>query len=87
MHNMAEKETQNQTSRPKTLKGVVVSSAMKDTVVVSVESFKKHPRYKKYIRRHKRYHAHDAGNTKAVGDKVVIVETKPISKLKRFKIV
>ena len=72
---------------PKTLKGVVVSTKMKDTIVVSVNRFVKHPRYKKYIERRKKYHAHDAGNTKVMGESVTIVETKPISKLKRFKVV
>jgi len=78
--------TQTHTSSPKTLKGVVVSSKMKDTIVVSVNRFVKHPRYKKYIARRKNYHVHDAGNTKVVGEKVTIVETKPISKTKSFTV-
>lgn len=78
---------QTHTGEPKTLKGVVVSTKMKDTIVVSVNRFVKHPRYKKYIERRKKYHAHDAGNTKVMGETVTIVETKPISKLKRFKVV
>lgn len=79
--------TQTHTGEPKTLKGVVVSTKMKDTIVVSVNRFVKHPRYKKYIERRKKYHAHDAGNTKVMGETVTIVETKPISKLKKFKVV
>lgn len=71
----------------KTLKGTVVSSKMKDTVVVVVERYVKHPKYGKYIKSRKRYAAHDAGNTKQIGDTVTIAETRPISKTKHFKIV
>lgn len=71
-------------TNPRTITGVVVSDKMKDTIVVSVESFVKHPKYHKFIKSTKRYKAHDAGNTAKVGDQVTIVETKPISKDKRF---
>lgn len=74
-------------SKAKLLKGVVVSTKMKDTVVVVVERFVKHPRYGKYIQRRKRYKAHDAGNTCEMGQKVMIRETKPMSKEKRFIVV
>jgi small subunit ribosomal protein S17 len=84
---MNTKDSQKKVSQPKILKGVVVSNKMKDTVVVSVNRFVKHPRYKKYIERRKRYQAHDLGNTLSIGDKVTIVETKPISKMKRFRII
>ena len=84
---MPEKDLQPHTPQPKTLSGVVVSNKMKDTIVVAVNRFVKHPRYKKYIERRKRYHAHDVGNTKAIGDRVTIVETRPISKMKRFRII
>jgi len=77
----------NTLSKPKLLKGVVVSTKMKDTVVVQVERFVKHPRYGKYIQRRKRYKAHDAGNICVMGEKVTIRETKPMSKEKRFIIV
>lgn len=70
--------------KQKVFSGTVVSDKMKDTVVVLVERFEKHPKYEKYIKRSKRFKAHDAGNTKKVGEKVEIVETKPISKDKRF---
>jgi small subunit ribosomal protein S17 len=73
-------------TRPKVLSGEVVSNKMKDTVVVSVTRFVQHPKYRKFIKRVKRYHAHDPGNTKQVGDKVDIVECRPISKLKHFKV-
>lgn len=71
-------------TNPRTITGVVVSNKMKDTIVVAVESFVKHPKYHKFIKSTKRYKAHDAGNTAQVGDQVTIVETKPISKDKRF---
>lgn len=68
----------------KTLEGVVVKTAMKDTVTVSVERFVKHPKYKKFIRRSKKFLVHNPGNTLVVGQKVTIRETRPISKRKRF---
>lgn len=71
----------------KILSGVVVSDKMKDTVVVEVGRFVEHPKYKKRIKINKKYKAHDTGNTKKVGDKVEIEETKPISKTKHFKVV
>lgn len=70
----------------KKLSGTVVSNKMKDTVVVLVQSYEKHPKYEKFIKRHKKFKAHDAGNTKQIGEKVTIEETKPISKDKHFKI-
>jgi small subunit ribosomal protein S17 len=69
-----------------TLKGVVVSDKMDKTVVVSVSRFVKHPKYGKYYSISKKYKAHDEGNKCKVGDKVEIVETRPISKDKKFKI-
>ena len=75
------------TTTGKTFEGVVVKTAMKDTATVLVERYVKHPKYKKYQRLSKKFLAHDAGNTSKVGDKVVIRETKPISKRKRFIIV
>lgn len=71
----------------KMLTGVVVSNKMKDTVVVLVERFEKHPKYQKFIKRSKKFKAHDAGNTKQIGEKVEIREVKPISKDKHFVVV
>jgi small subunit ribosomal protein S17 len=68
----------------KVLSGVVVSDKMTDTVVVEVQRYFKHPKYGKFIKQSKKYKAHDVGNTKKIGDKVEIVESKPISKDKRF---
>ena len=77
----------NKDSNGKMLKGVVVSDKMDKTVVVSVSRFIKHPKYGKYYKVSKKYKAHDEGNTAKTGDNVTIVETRPISKDKKFKIV
>jgi small subunit ribosomal protein S17 len=71
----------------RTLVGTVVKSAMKDTATVVVERYVKHPKYKKYMRRTRKYLVHDVGNTVAVGTSVTIRETRPLSKRKRFIIV
>ncbi|MFA6386809.1 MAG: 30S ribosomal protein S17 [Candidatus Paceibacterota bacterium] len=71
----------------KILKGVVVSDKMDKTVVVEVTRFIEHKKYGKRIKRSKKYKAHDENNTKKVGDKVEIEETKPMSKDKHFKII
>lgn len=78
-------ETEN--TNPKTLMGTVVSAKMKDTITVSVSRYVKHPKYKKYIMRTKKYLAHDPGNTKMVGEHVTIRSCKPISKRKHFAVV
>ena len=69
------------------LKGVVVSDKMDKTVVVSVSRFIKHPKYGKFYNQNKKYKAHDEDNSCKIGDKVEIVETRPISKDKKFKVV
>jgi len=69
------------------LKGVVVSDKMDKTVVVSVSRFIKHPLYGKFYKVSKKYKAHDENNEFKTGDKVEIVETRPISKDKKFKVV
>lgn len=74
-------------TKGKTLSGTVVSNKMKDTIIVSVERYEKHPKYGKFIKRRKKFKAHDAGNTAQVGDKVQILETRPISKDKHFKLI
>lgn len=74
-------------NKGKTLKGVVVSDKMQKTVVVSVSNFIKHPKYGKYYKVSKKYKAHDENNKYKIGDTVEIVETKPISKDKKFKVV
>lgn len=74
-------------SNGRVLSGTVVKSAMKDTCTVAVERYVKHPKYKKYQRRTKKFLVHDAGNTAQVGQKVEIRETRPMSKRKRFELV
>ena len=71
----------------KRFSGVVVSDKMKNTIVVDVARFVKHPKYGKFMKRNKNIKAHDAGNTKKIGDKVTIEECRPISKSKNFKVV
>lgn len=74
-------------SNGRVLRGTVVSTKMTDTITVAVERYVKHPKYKKYLRRTKKYLVHDAGNTAKVGDKVDITEVRPISKRKTFALV
>ncbi len=69
------------------LQGVVVSDKMDKTVVVKVERKLMHPLYKKFIRRSKKYAAHDEGNISKVGDVVEIRECRPLSKRKRWEVV
>ena len=69
------------------LSGTICKATNKKTVVVEVERTFKHPIYKKYIKRSKKYHAHDETDAFRVGDKVMIEETRPISKLKTWKVV
>lgn len=71
----------------KKLKGIVVSDKVDKTVVVFVTRFKKHPKYKKYIKRSKKYKVHDEKNEYKKGDKVIIQECRPISKDKHFKVI
>lgn len=67
--------------------GKIVSDKMQKTVVVSVESIKEHPKYKRRYRMHKKYKAHVENSEYKIGDKVVIEECKPISKDKKWKVV
>ena len=80
-----EKSTSNR-GLAKTVEGIVSSSAMDKSIVVSVTTQKKHRQYGKYISRVKRYVAHDETNSCDVGDTVVIVECRPLSKRKRWRL-
>ncbi len=71
----------------KKLQGIVVSDKMQKTVVVLVERIKEHPKYKRRYKIHKKYKAHDEAKEYKIGDKVVIEETRPISKDKHFKVI
>lgn len=70
-----------------TMQGVVVSDKMEKTVVVSVESVKEHPRYKKRFKQHKKYKAHDEKQEFKIGDNVIIEEIRPMSKDKRWRVI
>lgn len=73
--------------RPKSRIGTVTSNKMQKTVVVRVDRRVKHATYGKYVTRHVKYKAHDEKNECQVGDKVRIVETRPMSKEKRWRVV
>jgi small subunit ribosomal protein S17 len=86
-------ETQDQTqqekmerNRRKTRIGVVISDKAEKTVTVQVERRFAHPLYGKQVAKTKKYHAHDQNNEYQVGDKVRIVETRPLSKMKRWRV-
>ena len=70
----------------KVREGVVVSDKMDKTVVVEVEDRVKHPKYAKVIRRTRRYKAHDGENACGVGDRVRLMETRPMSATKRWRV-
>ncbi|MCX6717879.1 MAG: 30S ribosomal protein S17 [Candidatus Taylorbacteria bacterium] len=81
MENKVEKN-----NKGKILKGVIVSAKMKDSIVVSIDSFKKHPKYGKFINKQNKIMAHDEGNKHKEGEVVEIIETRPISKNKKFRV-
>jgi small subunit ribosomal protein S17 len=81
-----EPKPEHERGRRQERRGVVVSSAMDKTIVVRVEVIKSHPRYKKVVRRSVKFHAHDEQNAASVGDVVRIVETRPVSATKRWRL-
>jgi small subunit ribosomal protein S17 len=82
---MAE-ETEIRLNRRKVREGIVVSDAMQATVIVSVVERVRHPRYGKTVQRTKRLYVDDPANTAKVGDRVRVSETRPLSKLKRWRL-
>ena len=82
---MSESETKTQGIR-KTRVGIVISTSMDKTIVVEYTNRVPHPRFKKIIKRSKKFYAHDENGEATVGDKVSIIETKPISKKKCWKL-
>ncbi|MBN2645260.1 MAG: 30S ribosomal protein S17 [Desulfuromonadaceae bacterium] len=70
----------------KKLVGIVTSDKMDKTVVVQVDDLVKHPVYKKYLKRRKKYKAHDEANQCTAGDKVLITESRPLSRDKRWRV-
>ena len=69
------------------LPGIVTGDRMDKTITVRVERRFKHPKYGKYVKRHKKYHAHDENNEAKVGDTVELMATRPLSKTKRWRLV
>ncbi len=70
----------------RTIPGIVISNSMDKTVVVRAERLIKHDKFHKYIRRHVKYKAHDEMNECNIGDKVIIIESRPLSKQKRWRV-
>lgn len=79
-------ETAKARARHKVREGIVVSDKMQKTVIVLVRDTKPHPLYKKVVRHTRRYQVHDADDTCGVGDRVRIIETRPLSKEKRWRV-
>ena len=83
---MSDTETTTRASR-KTRDGIVTSDAMDKTVVVTVTDRVRHARYNKFVMRTKKLHAHDEANDANVGDRVRVMETRPLSKNKRWRVI
>jgi small subunit ribosomal protein S17 len=81
-----ETKTKTEKRNRKTLIGTVVSNKMEKTVVIRIERRKLHPLYKKYITRTKKIKAHDEGNLCQIGDLVKVIESRPLSKDKRWSL-
>ncbi|ETR74475.1 MAG: 30S ribosomal protein S17 [Candidatus Magnetoglobus multicellularis str. Araruama] len=77
----------NSKSRKRKLVGVVVSNKMQKTIVVQVDRLVKHPLYKKFLKRKSKFYAHDHENACTIGDTVMIMECRPLSKQKRWRMV
>ena len=84
---MSETTAEQKRNYRKTREGLVVSDKMDKTAVIEVEDRVKHPLYGKVIRRTKKYKAHDERNECGIGDRVQIMETRPLSATKRWRIV
>lgn len=80
-------ETTTERNLRKTRVGKVVSNKMDKTIVVAIEDNVKHPKYGKIIKRTLKIHAHDENNECDIGDKVLVMETRPLSKTKRWRLV
>jgi small subunit ribosomal protein S17 len=74
-------------NKRKTKVGWVVSNTMEKTVVVAIDRLLRHPRYNRVIKRTSKLYAHDEKNQCQVGDKVLVMETRPLSKMKRWRLV
>ncbi|MEY9927899.1 small subunit ribosomal protein S17 [Catenulispora sp. GP43] len=80
-------ETTEERGARKVREGYVVSDKMEKTIVVEVEDRKKHPKYRKVVRRTTKLKAHDEQNTAGIGDRVLLMETRPTSATKRWRLV
>ncbi len=78
---------QEERKNRKEIVGVVISNKMDKTVTVEVSYKMRHPKYKKVIQRKNKYYAHDESNALALGQKVRMMETRPMSKLKRWRVI
>lgn len=74
-------------SKRRVIEGVVISDKMQKTIVVEVAALVKHPKYGKYYKKYKRFKAHDESEQSGVGDRVEVIESRPISAQKRFRLV
>ncbi len=81
---MADSESQEPEKVRRTVRGVVVSNAMQKTIVVKVERLVAHPKYRKYVRKHSKFYAHDETERARNGDFVELLLTRPLSKKKRW---
>lgn len=77
----------NHKGKKKELEGVVLSDKMQKTIVVKVQRFSKEPRYGRVVKRFNKFKAHDEENVAKIGDKVLITQTRPLSKDKRWRLV
>lgn len=77
----------SQRNKRKVRTGKVISNRMQKTIVVAVERLLQHPRYKRIVKRTNKLYAHDEKNECKIGDKVKVMETRPLSKLKRWRVV
>jgi small subunit ribosomal protein S17 len=87
MSEAVQAETEAERKRRKTRVGMVVSDKMDKTVIVSIEDRVKHPLYGKVMRRASKLQAHDEANTCGIGDRVLVMETRPLSATKRWRVV
>lgn len=85
--NLEQAEVKKRTANRKSRIGVVVSNKMEKSVVVAIEKRVKHPLYKKFFKKTTKFMAHDEKNEGGIGDKVKIMETRPLSKNKRWRLV
>jgi len=80
-------QKENKAAKRQTFTGVVTSDKMKDTAVVTIERYVKHAKYHKFMKLRRKIMAHDAGNTKKIGDKATIEACRPMSKNKSFRVI